>query len=62
MNGISSKLADDIAKTVNNLFQSSEDLISKTHFTKFFPNLLDRIHLRGIRWDKKEFDVFWYDK
>ena len=46
-----------IAEAENNLIQGSKGLIFEAKFPDLFPNLLNRIHFRGIGRDKEEADV-----
>lgn len=57
MNSLSGKVTDNLAKTVYDLSQRSEHLVPKTHFAELLPYLLNRIHLRRIWRNKKEFYV-----
>lgn len=42
------------------MFQGRKDLVTKTKFADFFPDLLDWIHLRCVWRDVKEYDIFRY--
>ena len=62
MNGSGGKIADGLAKAINNFFKRMKYLVVETSGTQLFPNLFDRIHLRRIRWNKAQHDVFRYKK
>ena len=46
-----------IAEAVHDLCQTCKDLVSEAALTDFFPNLLDRIHLRRVWRNVEQFDV-----
>ena len=50
--------ANGIAKPIYHLLQSGKHLITEARDSKFFPYLLDGIHLRRIRWNVKQLYVF----
>lgn len=50
--------ANGIAKPIYYLLQSSKHFIAEARDSKFFPYLLDGIHLRRIRWNVKQLYVF----
>lgn len=50
--------ANGIAKPIYYLLQSSKHFITEARDSKFFPYLLDGIHLRRIRWNVKQLYVF----
>ena len=62
MNCLGSKVANDITQAINNLFQCGKDFIPKPHLAKFFPDLLNWIHLWCIWRNEKEFNIIWNAK
>ena len=62
MNQSFSQRANGVAKTINHFFKRRKDFIAKTTLTNFFPNLLDRIHFRSSGRQKKEFNIYGYNK
>ena len=57
MNGLGRETADRITKTVHDFLQRGEHLISEADPAQFFPDLFDRVHLRGIWGKEKQLDV-----
>ena len=49
--------ANSVAETEDHLIQRGKDLIFEANLPELFPNLLNRIHFRRIRWDKEEADI-----
>ena len=54
------KRANRLTESIYNFLQCGENLIVKPNFTKFLPNLLNRIHLRRIWWYVEQNDIVGY--
>ena len=57
MNSLGSEITNDFAETIDDFIQRGKNFVPKAHLSKFFPNLLNWIHLRRIRRDEIEFNV-----
>ena len=58
-NKVTGERANCVAETEDHLIQRSKHLIFEANLPNLFPNLLNRIHFRRIRWDKEEADIIW---
>ena len=60
LNDIFRQIFNGFAKSVYDVFQRLEDLVSEPAFSYFFPHLLNRIHFRGIGRYVGDMDIGWY--
>ena len=59
MNRGRKKLLDCVTKPIHNFVEGSKDFVAKSHFSDFFPDLLNGIHFWSIWRDIKQSNVFW---
>ena len=60
MNQFRGKATDNMAKPINNFFQRGKYFIAKPLLPDFFPDLFNRIHLRGVWRNVKQYYVIRY--
>ena len=61
-NGSRGKGADGITEAIDHFVEGVKDFITEPAFTKFLPDLLNRIHFRRIGGNKEQADVIWNAK
>ena len=58
MDSIWKKVSDGFAKTIHNLVKTGKHFVSESHFTNLFPDLFDGIHLRSVRRNEEQANIW----